>query len=58
VVACVLVSIYHLLGEHQPYDDLGPSYLDQLDHERLQRQHVRRLEQLGDTVTLSPAPAA
>jgi hypothetical protein len=58
VAHSLLVSIYHLLREHQPYDDLGPSYLDQLDHERLQRQYVRRLEHLGYAVTLTPAPAA
>jgi hypothetical protein len=47
-----------MLRAHQPYHDLGPDYLEQLDHQRLQRQYVRRLEQLDYAVTLTPAPAA
>jgi transposase len=58
VAHSVLVILYHLLRDHRPYTDLGPAYFDRLDTERLQRLHVRRLEQLGFTVTLSPAPAA
>ena len=54
----VLVILYHMLRDHQPYTDLGADYFDRLDIERLQRHHVRRLEQLGYTVTLTPAPAA
>ncbi len=58
VAQSLLVSIYHMLRTQQPYHDLGPDYLDELDHQRLQRQYVRRLEQLGYAVTLTPAPAA
>jgi transposase len=58
VAHSLLVSIYHMLRDHQPYHDLGPTYLDQLDQTRLQHQYVRRLEQLGYAVTLTPAPAA
>jgi transposase len=58
VAHSLLVSIYHMLRDHQPYHDLGPHYLDQLDQTRLQRQYVRRLEQLGYAVTLTPAPVA
>lgn len=58
VAHSLLVSIYHMLRTQQPYHDLGPDHLDQLDHERLQRQYVRRLEQLGYAVTLSPAEVA
>ena len=54
----VLVIIYHLLRGKRPYADLGPDYFDQLDATRLQRHHVRRLEQLGYTVTLHPQEAA
>jgi transposase len=55
VAHSLLVSIYHMLRDHQPYHDLGPTYLDQLDYDRLQRQSVRRLEHLGYAVTLTPA---
>ncbi len=58
VAQSVLVSTYHMLRDHQPYHDLGPAHFDQLDHDRLQRQYVRRLEQLGYAVTLTPASAA
>ena len=54
----VLVILYHLLRDHRPYTDLGPDSFAQLDRQRLERHHVQRLEQLGYTVTLTPAPAA
>jgi transposase len=58
VAHSVLVIIYHLLRDHKPYADLGADYFDQLDAARLQRHHVHRLEQLGYTVTLTPAEVA
>ena len=54
----LLVIIYHVLREKKPYTDLGADYFDKLDTARIERHHVRRLEQLGYTVTLTPAPAA
>jgi hypothetical protein len=39
------------------YAELGLEYFDQLDTARMQRHHVRRLEQLGYTVTLTPTAA-
>ena len=54
----VLVIIYHVLYTKKPYDDLGADYFDKLDAVRIERQHVRRLEQLGYTVTLTPKDAA
>ncbi len=54
----LLVIIYHVLLEKQPYTDLGVDYLDKLDTTRIERHHVRRLEQLGYTVTLTPTHAA
>jgi len=47
-----------MLKDNRPYSDLGADYFDQLDRARVERQHVRRLEQLGYTVTLTPVPAA
>jgi transposase len=47
-----------MLRDHKPYTDLGADYFDQLDTERLQHRYVQRLEQLGYSVTLTPAPAA
>jgi transposase len=57
VAHSVLVILYHLLRDHQPYSDLGADYFDQLDHTRLQRRYVHQLERLGYTVTLTPSAA-
>lgn len=54
----VLVIIYHMLRDNRPYADLGPDYFDKLDTMRLERHHVRRLEQLGYEVTLVPKSVA
>lgn len=58
VAHSVLVIIYHVLRDKQPYRDLGEDYFDRLDTERVQRYHIHRLEQLGYTVTLLPAQGA
>ncbi len=58
VAHTLLVVIYHLLRARRPYADLGAAYFDRLDAVRLARHQVRRLEQLGDTVTLTPADVA
>jgi transposase len=50
----VLVILYHVLQEKKPYTDLGAGYFDKLDTSRIQRHHVRRLEQLGSIVSLTP----
>jgi len=49
----LLVCISHLLATHSADNDLGPGSFDSLEHERLQRHSVRRLEQLGFAVTLT-----
>jgi len=54
----VLVILYHVLREKKPYSDLGADYFDTLDTSRIQRHHVRRLEQLGYTVMLTPHEVA
>ncbi len=37
--------------------ELGADYFDRLDATRIQRHHIRRLEQLGYTVPLTPLAA-
>jgi len=54
VAHSLLVVIFHVLRNRQPYTELGADYLDRLDAAQIERHHVRRLEQLGYTVTLSP----
>ncbi len=58
VAHSVLVIAYCLLRDHKPYTDLGADYLEQRDAIRVERHHVQRLQQLGYTVTLTPAAAA
>jgi len=57
VAHSLLVVIYHILTTGKPYVELGVDYFNQLDAGRVERHHVRRLEQLGYTVTLTPLAA-
>ena len=54
----LLVIIYHVLTRGTTYAELGPDFLDRLEPERLTRQLVKRLQNLGHKVTLEPLPAA
>jgi transposase len=47
VAHSMLTAVYHVLRTGQPYAELGVDYFDRLDATRIQRHHVRRLEQLG-----------
>ena len=57
VAHSIIVIIYHILFTKQSYQDLGEDYFHRLEAPRLERHHVRQLEQLGYTVTLSPQVA-
>jgi len=57
VAHSVLVILYHLLRDHQPYSDLGADYFEQLDRTRLERRYVHQLERLGYSLTLTPSAA-
>ena len=50
----ILVIIYHLLKEQQSYRELGPGHADEQALEFSKRWAIRRLEQLGFAVTLTP----
>jgi|SRR5271157_1173708 len=54
----ILVSIYHMLSQNVPYNDLGDLYLDKLNKQHLTRNLVHRLERLGYTVALTPQQEA
>ena len=58
VAHTLLVMCYQVLKKGQPYRELGPDYLDQLETERRTRQLVRQLESLGHKVTLEPKAVA
>ena len=54
----VLVILSHVLRDKKPYHDREADDFDQLDTKRIERHHIRRLEQLGYTVTFTPKEAA
>lgn len=58
VAHSILTVLYHVLRERRPYQDLGADYFDRLDATRIERHHVRRLEQLGYKVDLTPMAIA
>jgi transposase len=59
VARSILVIVYHILTDHEPYHELGAAYLQQRDQLALERRLVRRLETLGYAVSLQPKePAA
>jgi transposase len=57
VAHSLLVTGYHLVTRQVDYQDLGREYFDQRNPEAIKRRAVKRLEQLGYQVELTPAPA-
>jgi len=59
VAHSLLTTVYSFTTAGQPYRDLGLDYFDQLNRENLERSLVKRLERLGNRVTIEPVrPAA
>jgi transposase len=54
----ILVIAYHLLSKGTSYEELGASYYEERDRDGLQQRLVRRLESLGNKVTIEPLAAA
>jgi transposase len=54
----LLVTVYFMLRDNKPYQDLGVDYFDKLNPQQRIRYHVRRLQELGQEVELSPIPDA
>ena len=48
----ILVSVWHMLHDGSAYHELGGQYFDQRARDAVERQCIRRLEQLGNVVTL------
>jgi transposase len=57
IARSILVIIWHLLADRTArYTDLGPDfYNNHISTERKTRNHIRQLEALGYTVTITPA---
>ena len=55
----ILVIAYQVLRTREPYRDLGVDYFDRRNREALERSLIRRLEALGNTVSVQRTePAA
>lgn len=50
----LLVTVYFMLRDNKPYKDLGVDYFDKLNPQQSIRYHVRKLQELGQEVELSP----
>jgi transposase len=59
VAHSLLTTVYAFTTAGQPYRDLGLDYFDRLNRDKLERSLVKRLERLGNHVTIEPVrPAA
>jgi hypothetical protein len=55
----ILIAVYYMLVRHEPFRELGATYLDERHKSRVVKGATRRLENLGYRVTLEvAAPAA
>ena len=54
----LLVTGYYLLRKQCMYQDPGADYFDRINAEGLKRHLVKRLESLGQKVTLQPSDSA
>jgi transposase len=57
VAHSILVTVYHFTKAGEPYHDLGSDYFDKLNKEHLEKSLVKRLEKLGNRVTIQPKTA-
>jgi transposase len=54
----MLIIVYHILTTHEPYREVGATYLQERDRQAVERRLVRRLEALGYQVALQPKELA
>jgi transposase len=57
VAHSMIKSIYHVLLKHEAYHDLGANHFDEINHQKVVKRSVRRLEKLGYQVLLAPRAA-
>jgi transposase len=50
----ILMAVYHILATGSDYQDLGPSYLDQVNERRTAMQLTRRPRDMGYDVAIKP----
>ena len=54
----ILTAVYFMVRDQVPYKDLGADHFTRLNPEQQTRYHVRKLQQLGHNVELSPIEEA
>jgi transposase len=57
VAHAMVVSAFHMLSRHEPYQELGSNYFDEQRRHQLVHRLTRRLEHLGYRVNLELGPA-
>lgn len=57
VAASLLTAAFFILLRDVPYNELGPSFLDQRDREKTTKRLIRRLQDLGVQVEIKKAAA-
>jgi transposase len=57
VAHSLLLVIYHILKRGTKYSDLGYDFLDRIRQQYLVPFHIKRLQQLGLTITVAPLAA-
>jgi transposase len=57
VAASILTAVYHILKNGTPYQELGPEHFTRRSQPTQAQRHVRRLQQMGYTVQLTPIAA-
>ena len=55
VAHSILVCAYYILQRDEPYQDLGPDWLERRDKDAQTRRLVAQLQRLGHTVVIDPA---
>lgn len=55
VAHSILVIVYHILKQKQPYIELGPTYYEEKKRNMIIRQSLKKLESLGLKVTVESA---
>jgi transposase len=58
VARSILVIVYHMIRNGTPYTDLGVDYFNKRNQAQTERRLIKRLEQLGYTVTLESRATA
>lgn len=53
----ILSLAYYVLSRGLSYQDLGENYLDNLNKEVIEKRLIKRLQELGNRVTVEPVPS-